>query len=75
MGFATFFIGILILLLGIPIGDLLAKYTKEELKQGRKWFKILIAVSLFFSIVGIFMKNDFIIFSFLFIAIVSSRSL
>ena len=69
------FIGILILIFGFFIGNFLAKLTKEELKQGRKWFKLIIITSLIFSIISIILKNDVLFFSFLFIAIVTSRSL
>jgi len=68
-------IGIAFLLLGIPIGSYLAEKTKEELKQGRKWFKLIIVVSLVSSIVALIIQNDFLFFSFLFIALVTSRSL
>ena len=37
-------IGISILLLGIPIGNILAKSTKEELVEGKKWFKLIIGI-------------------------------
>lgn len=63
------------LILGIPIGSLLAYYTKEELKQGQKWFRLIIAVALICSIVSVIIRNDFLLFSFLFVAIVTSRSL
>ena len=68
-------IGTFILILGIPIGNLLAKYTKEELKDGRKWFNLLIFVGLIGGITGLIIGNDSLMFSFLFIAVVSSRSL
>ena len=68
-------IGIAFLLLGIPLGSYLAEKTKEELKQGRKWFKLIIVVSLVSSIVALIIQNDFLFFSFLFIALVTSRSL
>tara|TARA_Y100000310_G_scaffold142028_1_gene141444 strand:+ start:2405 stop:2647 length:243 start_codon:yes stop_codon:yes gene_type:complete len=67
--------GILILLLGIPIGYYLAKATKEELSSGKNWFKLIVIVSLIGSIASLFLKNDFMFFSFLFIAIVTSISL
>lgn len=69
------FIGIAVLLVGVPIGSYLAKLTKEELKQGKKWFKLIIIFSLFGSIISLILKNDILFFSFLFIAIVTSRSL
>ncbi len=68
-------IGIVFLLLGIPIGDFLARITKEELKSGQKWFKIIIIASLIGGVVGLVIGNDALFFSFLFIAIVISRSL
>jgi formate hydrogenlyase subunit 3/multisubunit Na+/H+ antiporter MnhD subunit len=68
-------IGILILLLGFPIGSYLAKATKEELKSGQKWFKLIIITSLVGGIIGLIMGNDIFLFSFFFIAIVTSRCL
>ena len=43
-----------IALLGIPGGYFLAKITKEEMKDGRKLFKILSVVSLLAIIVSYF---------------------
>lgn len=68
-------IGIVILALGIPIGNFLAKITKEELKSGRKWFRIIILVGLIGGFIGLIIKNDVLLFSSFFIAIVTSRSL
>lgn len=70
-----FLIGILFLALAFPIGNLLAKKTKEELKQGQKWFKLLLLAGFVGAIGGVILGNDVIFFSFLFIAIVTSRSL
>ena len=70
-----FIIGIVVLALGIPIGNLLAKMTKEELKIGKPWFKTIIYSSLGLGIIWAFLQNDFLMFSFFFIAIVTSRSL
>ncbi|MBI2004431.1 hypothetical protein HYS72_03125 [Candidatus Pacearchaeota archaeon] len=67
--------GVIILILGIPIGNVLAKYTKEELKDGRKWFNLLIFIGLIGGVVALIIGNDVLMFSFLFIAVVSSRSL
>ena len=69
------FIGVLVLILGIPIGNFLAKKTKEELKDGKKWFKLLIVLSLIGGFIGLIIGNDTILFTFFFIAIVTSRSL
>ena len=67
-------IGIFILLLGIPIGMLLAKFTREELNSGKIWFRIIVFTSIVGSTIALFLKNDYLLFSFLFIAIVASRS-
>ena len=68
-------IGIGVLLLGIPTGNLLAKNTSEELKSGKKWFILLIALCLIGSIISLVLRVDSLLFTFLFIAIVTSRSL
>ncbi len=68
-------IGIAVLLIGIPIGNLLAKYTKEELKQGKKWFKRIVVLSLIGTLISLIIGNDALLFTFAFIAIVTSRSL
>ncbi len=69
-----FGIGILVLALGIPIGDYLAKLTKEELRAGQIWFKRIIIISLISAVVFLIRGNDALLFTFLFIAIVTSRS-
>ena len=68
-------IGALILLLGIPLGIILAKQTKEELKEGQKWFKIIIIVGLIGGFISLLIQNDALMFSFFFIAIVTSQSI
>ena len=68
-------IGVIFLLLGIPIGNYLASQTKEELKEGQKWFRGIIFFSGIGSIISLILKNDILLFSFLFIAVVTSRSL
>ena len=68
-------IGIVFLALGIPIGNFLAKITKEELKSGKKWFKLIVIVSLILGVVGFIIGNDVLLFSGFFIAIVTSRSI
>lgn len=68
-------IGIIVLILGIPIGNLLAKNTKEELKQGRKWFAVLVFIGLIGGFTGLIIGNDVLLFTMFFIAIVTSRSL
>lgn len=68
-------IGILVLGLGFFIGSYLARITKEELNSGQVWFKILVSLSLIGAVMSIFFRNDAYLYSFLFIAIVTSRSL
>lgn len=63
------------LVLGIPIGDFLAKATKDEKKQGQFWFRLIIILSLIGGFIGLIIGNDIILFTFFFIAIVTSRSL
>jgi len=68
-------IALVILLLGIPIGNLLARYTKEELKVGKKWFQLLMFIGIIGGILSLIFQKDALMFTFFFIAIVSSRSL
>jgi len=70
-----FVIAIIVLALGIPIGGYLAKQTKEELRQGRLWFKLIIILSLIGAVLALILGNDALLFALLFIAIVTSRSL
>ncbi len=68
-------IGIGVLLLGVLIGNILARNTREELKDGRKWFIIIVALSLIGAVLNLIFLNDVLLFTFLFIAVVTSRSL
>ena len=68
-------IGTGVLLLGIPLGNYLAKATKEELEDGQKWFKLIIIISFIGIIWGLIKENDVFLFSSFFVAIVTSRSL
>jgi len=69
------FIGIAALAFGIPIGNILSKNTREELKDGRRWFILLILLSLVGAVISLIFGEDSLLFTFLFIAIVTSRSL
>jgi len=64
-------IEIILLILGIPVGLLIAWMCKDELKQGFRWFRMLVILSLvlalFFWIYGI----GYIALTCAFIAIVS----
>lgn len=68
-------IGVLVLLLGIPIGNILAMKTNNELKAGQKWFKIITIISLAGGIVGLIISNDVLLFTMFFIAVVVSRNI
>jgi len=68
-------IGVVFLALAFPIGNYLAKKTKEELKQGRRWFKLIVILSLIGGFIGLTIGNDVLMFSFFFMALVTSRSL
>ena len=67
-------IGIVFLFLAWPIGIFLSKITKEEMKQGKKWFKLMIALSLLGSLIGLILRNDVLLFSFLFFTIITFQS-
>lgn len=68
-------LGVIIILIGFPLGYLLAKYTKEELKSGQKWFKTFIILAAITSIIGLSLGNDPLFFSSLFFIAVTSQSL
>lgn len=68
-------IGIIVLIIGYFIGNLLAKYTKEELEAGRKWIMLVVFIGLIGGIIGLILGNDFLLFGFFFMAIVAVRSL
>lgn len=70
-----FILGVIILGLGIPIGNFLAKITEEELKSGQVWFRLIILISLACAILSLIFKNDYLLFGFLFMAVITSRSL
>jgi hypothetical protein len=74
-GFINIIIGTAVLILGIPIGNFLAKQTREELKDGQKWFRLIIIISLLGGLVGLIIGNDVLLFSFLFIAIITVRNI
>jgi hypothetical protein len=75
MLYVNFLLGIVLLLLGIPIGNFLSRLTKEELKQGQRYFKSIVILSLVGVLIGLIFRDDVFLFSFSFIAIVTSRSL
>jgi len=68
-------IGILVLLLGIPLGNYLACWTKDELMSGQKWFRLIIVVCLIGGFAGLIFSDDVLMFSLFFIAVVTRGSL
>lgn len=68
-------IGTLALIMGFPIGNILRKKTMDEQVQGKKYFILLTIIGLLGGIFGLILKKDWMLFTFLFIAIVSSRSI
>ena len=65
---------ILILILGIPIGYLIAYSARDELKQGRRWFKLIVFLSLILGIMFWFFNAE-ISYSLFFLCILSFVSL
>jgi uncharacterized membrane protein YfcA len=68
-------LGIAVLILGVFIGEILAKNTPEELKDGKKWFYFILITCFIGTIWSLIFRNDILLFTFLFIAIVTSRSI
>ena len=68
-------IGVLVLVMGYFIGELLARYTKEELIVGNKWINLVVFIGLIGGTIGLILGNDFLLFGFFFMAIVAVRSL
>ncbi|MEA3329678.1 MAG: hypothetical protein U9Q06_02955 [Nanoarchaeota archaeon] len=66
----NYVIALIVLLMGVPIGYLLKYFTKEELTQGKKYFKILWIVSFVVGGIFIFLER-YVGLSLLFIGIVS----
>jgi len=62
---------IILLILAVPVGFLLAWMARDELVQGRKWFKILIIVGVVLGIWFYLTGLDVESFSSFFVAIVS----
>jgi predicted membrane protein len=62
-------------MLGIPLGNILTKMTKEEISSIQKWIKLIFYSAIVLAILFVFLGNDAILFTLLFIAIVTSRSL
>jgi NhaP-type Na+/H+ or K+/H+ antiporter len=61
---------IIILILGFPIGYLLARLCRDELKEGRRYFRVLTIISSILGIIFLFLNLE-IGFSLVFISIVA----
>ena len=61
----------ILIFVSIPVGYLIAWLARDELIIGRKWFKILMLISVIGIIAAYIFKEKVILFSFLFILIVS----
>jgi len=64
-------LSVVILLLSIPIGFLIAHLTREELRQGRKWFLMIILICLIGLIITLFMSIYYLTLTFAFIIILT----
>ena len=69
------FVGTGVLIIGFFIGKILANQTKDELKDGKKYFIILVWVGLIGGFIGLVIGSDVLLFTMFFIAIVTSRSI
>ncbi|MEM4326021.1 MAG: hypothetical protein QXU40_01850 [Candidatus Pacearchaeota archaeon] len=69
------FIGSIVVFSGFFLGELLAKITKEELRAGQRWFKILLLLSFLGAIFSLLTLNDVILFTLLFIISITIKSI
>ncbi len=69
----------LIALSGFPIGLLIARLTKEELQQGKKWFSLIIFACIIAIIISVIKTEKetflFLVASFTFILLIALASL
>jgi len=63
---------IIVSLLGIPVGFLLKKFTKEEMKSGRKWFKLISLAAVLSFIFGVVMGDAVIVVSSIFLFFIAA---
>ena len=68
-------IEISLLVLAVPVGFLIAKLTGDEMKHGRKYFKILSVASLFGIVLFSLLRIEYLAYTFGFMLIVSFISL
>lgn len=68
-------LNVAILILAIPVGFLIAWMGRDELKQGRKYFRILLIASLIIGAYGFFFGKNYVSLTMGFVFIVSIISL
>lgn len=71
----NYIFAVVFLFLAFPVGNYLARKTKEELKSGKKYIALVFYLSILLSIISLFFRKDYLTFSFLFILIISYQSL
>ena len=54
-----FVLTIILALAGYPIGLLIAHLTKEELQQGKKWFKLIMLMAVVVIVASLLLITDF----------------
>ncbi|MDA3836657.1 MAG: hypothetical protein PF542_03465 [Nanoarchaeota archaeon] len=64
-----------VLVLGFFIGMYMRSQTKDEQKDGKKYFRIITIVSFILVIIGLTTGKDWLLFTFAFTAIVTAQSL
>jgi len=66
---------ILVILLAIPLGAYLRHVTGDEVINGRKYIKAIFYLSALFSVLFLILRKDYLVFTCLFILLVSYQSL
>tara|TARA_Y100000310_G_scaffold326837_1_gene392277 strand:- start:4958 stop:5209 length:252 start_codon:yes stop_codon:yes gene_type:complete len=69
------FIEIIILILGIPVGFLIAWLARDELKAGRVWFRVLVIASILLGIWFWLIDKEVLVWTMGFVLVVSLISL
>lgn len=68
-------LSIIALLTSVPAGLLIAWLAQEELKAGKKWFKIIAFGSVLGVVAGLFLRQYVLALTFAYMAFVSGISL
>ena len=70
-----YILAISVLILGYFLGIYLKKLTADEQVIGRKYFRVITIISATLLLLGLIIGKDWMLFTFAFITIVTSRSL